>query len=592
MISIPGPRTVKMLRQVNVHASPTRSRRGPRLRTLLLAILAFGVAARLARYLLNFPLWGDEAFVAVNFLIRDYVELVKPLLYNQIVPLVFMWVELAATQAFGLSEYSLRLLPIVAGIGSLFLFWRFLTQNFDRRTAVLALGFLAAAYYPIRHAAEVKPYSTDLFLSLVMIVVTTGVLRRPRSLGAWFVLLVLAPAMVWWSYPAIFLLAAIGCVLLCVAYRERRALVWLAFVYFCASVLLSFGVMYFQYAKVHAAAVPQITAIQMWDESFPPPITRPVALIWWLISIHAGNMLAYPVGGKTFGSIITTALVVIGALQLGKRRGWRLRVVSAQPDPNLAQRRLMLLLFLGPLPFNLVAAALEKYPYGSTMRISLYLAPAFCTLAGLGGVTAIRWFLAPRDRRLAFQIAAGSMALIAGGITIADVAIPYKKEANYEARRVVRELGERIAPTDQVVVLNALQETPHLPYIKPWKGDGAQFIYYLSWYVEPKLRAADPGFPQNVRALAPDRGKIRWAPPVSQLAPASQNGTTWLLFFHGGNYAKYFDSEQIDAYIAGASETLGPPEKTVNELQWKRTREGENVLWQQIDVYRFPPRTP
>ncbi len=50
-----------------------------------------GLALRIVAYLLNFPLWWDEAFVAVNLLRRDYAGLLRPLDYGQVCPLVFLW---------------------------------------------------------------------------------------------------------------------------------------------------------------------------------------------------------------------------------------------------------------------------------------------------------------------------------------------------------------------------------------------------------------------------------------------------------------------------------------------------------------------
>src|SRR5437588_12470215 len=60
------------------------------------AMVALGVALRLERYLLQFPLWGDEGMVAANFLDRGYAELVRPLDYRQICPLFCLWAELTA----------------------------------------------------------------------------------------------------------------------------------------------------------------------------------------------------------------------------------------------------------------------------------------------------------------------------------------------------------------------------------------------------------------------------------------------------------------------------------------------------------------
>ena len=53
-----------------------------------------------------------------------------------------------------------------------------------------------------------------------------------------------------------------------------------------------------------------------------------------------------------------------------------------------------------PLLPAFVAAALHRYPYGTSARISLYLAPAICLLAGQGLAAVI---LTQLGRRYAYQ---------------------------------------------------------------------------------------------------------------------------------------------------------------------------------------------
>ena len=52
----------------------------------LLALLLIGLALRLTRYLLRFPLWEDEAMLSANLIDRGYRELLQPLHYCQVAP--------------------------------------------------------------------------------------------------------------------------------------------------------------------------------------------------------------------------------------------------------------------------------------------------------------------------------------------------------------------------------------------------------------------------------------------------------------------------------------------------------------------------
>ena len=60
-----------------------------------------GLAWRVARYAACPPLWGDEAFIAVSLLTRDFAGLLRPLEYYQIAPVGFLWAELAVVRALG-----------------------------------------------------------------------------------------------------------------------------------------------------------------------------------------------------------------------------------------------------------------------------------------------------------------------------------------------------------------------------------------------------------------------------------------------------------------------------------------------------------
>ena len=134
---------------------------------MLVLIVALGVLWRSVVYALGMPIWGDEAFLAINFVVRDFGELVDPLVYGQIAPLAFVWAELAVSRALGWSEWALRLIPFLAGVTCLLLFARFCVQVLPRRAALLSIGIFAASYYVVRHGAEVKPYSTDALISQV-----------------------------------------------------------------------------------------------------------------------------------------------------------------------------------------------------------------------------------------------------------------------------------------------------------------------------------------------------------------------------------------------------------------------------------------
>lgn len=492
---------------------------------------------RTVRYALRFPIWGDEAFVAINLLGRDFVGMMVPLEYVQIVPLGFMWTELAVTRVLGLSEWTLRLFPYLSGMLSMGLFWAFARSVLEPRTALLAVAIFGSAYYPVRHGAEIKPYAVDLLVSLVLLSLGWAVYRQPQSRFKWIALVLFAPLAVWFSYPAVFVAGSVGLLL---AYRVWRSpdsrgltpLLWHAL-----PLVASFAVMYRLYGQIQAKAAPWLTEIPMWQLAFPP-VERPWRLPLWFLEIHTGNMLAYPVGGRDGGSTATFLLVVIGSIII-----WR----TCRP---------LLLVLLGPLPLTFLAAALHRYPYGGSARVSLYMAPAFCLLAGVGLSAVLKAGLPRRRVPAGIRVAALIMAVIAIVGTATDLLYPYKTFADQENRRVIRLLAGRTAPGDQWVVFNALTDLAYAPNLLGWGGLAARFRFYLT-------------------RLAPV--PIHWAPPPEQVSDLP-GGRIWLIAYKDDRIP--VQSDLFHPYLHALTERLGKPRRYLFPLSDREV----------IDLYEFSRR--
>src|SRR5947209_10337376 len=90
---------------------------------MALGLVLLGLAWRTVRYFLQFPIWSDEAMLAVNFAWFDYAQLTQRLENCQIAPLLFLWGERTALCWLGPNVLSMRFLPFLAGILSLGLYW-------------------------------------------------------------------------------------------------------------------------------------------------------------------------------------------------------------------------------------------------------------------------------------------------------------------------------------------------------------------------------------------------------------------------------------------------------------------------------------
>jgi hypothetical protein len=395
------------------------------------ALILLGVLWRTGRYLLQFPIWGDEAFVCVNLLERGYAELLEPLRFNQVAPLLFLWGELAAFRTLGGSELALRLLPFLAGLGSLVLFWRLAQWTLTRRAAVIATGILAVAYYPVRHSCEVKPYAFDLLVAVALLILAVSWLRQPGRL-LWPILSIgFLPIALGVSYPAVFIAGAVSVVLLPTVWRQPGWTAKLPYLIFNVIMVLSFLGYYWLAGLGQHASMDKT----YWENSFPP--TSGLSLLAWLCRIHTGNMFAYPLGGHTGASTPTFVLCLLGVYRL-----WRKR------------RGQLLLLACLPFALTLLAAALHRYPYGGSARVAQHLAPAICLLAGAGLAAIIGWMPSVILRwRWTFAVC-GLLALIGAGGLARDVRKPYKSEDDRLVRQVVAELLGQARGEDQIVVMD------------------------------------------------------------------------------------------------------------------------------------------
>lgn len=506
---------------VDVRPSPARWGRRTAARVTW-ALVILGLGWRTLRYELAFPMWGDEAFVAVTLQERDLADLSRPPEFYQIVPPGFLYAEWLVAQVAGAGEYALRLIPFLAGIATLFLFWRFARGVTTVRTTLVAVAILAASAYPVRHAAEVKPYATDLLISLILTMLGWRVLGRIRSVGGWVALTAAAVVGVWWSYPSVFVAGGIAIIAGARAIRERLRRALALWAVYGLTLVVCWGVMYVQFAGPQARAATFLTELKTWRDAFPP-LAQPWWLPWWLLQVHTGMMLAYPQGGHNFGSTATALLVVVGAIAMGRRRA----------------RRPLLAMLLMPLALAMVAAALRKYPYGTSTRIMLYMAPAFCLLAAEGMMAVLKRLRRPRRGSV---VVAGLLTLIPLGGMVRDVIRPYVGYDNVLQRREARELASHAAPGDRFVVFNGVTPPPEIPdlMITRWLQRVAVMRHYLRRFVPVP---------------------IAWHPdPLAEADALPPGGRLWLVVQRHGD-ERFFSESALAAYRRALELRLGPPER-------------------------------
>jgi hypothetical protein len=397
------------------------------------AFVTLGIALRVARYALNSPLWWNEAFVAANFLRRGYLDLLRPLDYGQVCPILFLWAEKAIADALGFAEWTLRLYPLLCGSASVLVFDRLARLVTPGRARLLAVAIFGVSYHPIRLSAEAKPYASDLLAALLVLWLAAGwLLDRSRTARLW-ILTGLVPFALAMSHPAAFV---VGGAILATAPAVWRQAAWrprIAWAALCLSTVGSFLILYALYTGAQSAAT--LGGMRdYWSSAFPD-FRSAGSFVGWLLSAHSGRMFAYPGGGEGGASVISLILVLAGV--------WSF-------DPR---GRTTLGLWLGPFALTFLAAALRRHPYGGHPRIAQHLAPAICLLAGLGAAGVIGMLRPGGRRSRVTALACACLAAVGIVPLIADAARPYRDEVEARSRAFARRFWPALGRGAEVACL-------------------------------------------------------------------------------------------------------------------------------------------
>jgi hypothetical protein len=382
--------------------------------------VALGLLVRLVRYWVRYPLWPDEAFVAVNFLDRDYAGLLKPLAFSQVCPPLFLWIELTAVRLLGFAEWTLRLWPMLCGLASVIVFRLLAGRLLGGLSLLLAVAIFSTAASPIRHCAEVKPYESDLLAALVLLTLAVEWWRSPEQTRYWWILAIVLPILLAVSNPAILVAAGVSLALLPVVVATKKRSLIVAFCVYNLSMVGAFGCLYLAFTAPHSAAVRWVYRWNYWRAAFPP-WDQLWNLPLWLLETHTGNMLAYPIGGRNGASTLTAAFLFAGIAVL-----WRMG------------RRRTIWLLLSPFAAGLAAAILGQYPYGQATRITLYQAPSICILTGLGIAALVRRFSSEARQRRYAVFAVGALFALGAYSIGADLLHPYRAREDAVTRQFAR----------------------------------------------------------------------------------------------------------------------------------------------------------
>jgi hypothetical protein len=412
--------------------------RGPAPWLVPAALCAIGAALRLWQYGAGASLWADEANLALNIIDRPLGSLLGPLDYRQVAPPGWLVLVKAAVTLLGDGERALRLVPLLGSLVALPLCWRVARRALPPGVGpLLALGLVAVAPPFIFYAAQVKPYSTDVAVALLLVALAleTRLHRNRDHVLRFGVVGAVAP---WVSYPALLVGAGVLAALAAAALRERdrarlRPLALFGLVWTVS------GVGIVMWARSTLTPDDSLYMERFWDQAFlplPPASLRDLAWpVIRLTTVYGGGGLRYPAPGLF---LILAAIGAWGLWRWARDRAW---------------------LLLGPIATTFAAAAVHVYPFAP--RITLFLVPSFLMLTAAGPDT-LGHLAGGRQRWVAALGAIACAALAVLGLVRSP--LPYAPEPLGPVLRAMRQAWQ---PGDRAYV---------------YYGGEKAFVYYARRY--------------------------------------------------------------------------------------------------------------
>lgn len=327
-------------------------------RRWMLVLVVAGIVLRLAQYLANRSLWVDEVYLAFNIADRSFGGLLRPLEYYQAAPVGFLMAVKAAFLALGNNEYALRLFPLLAGLASVPLFARAAKEFLGAKAAPIALGLFAILAPLVYFSSEVKQYSSDVAIAVLLYLVTLGVMRNGLSAARATLFGIAGGIAIWFSHPAVFLLAGAGTVLLW-GYLAKKQ--WTN----ARLLSISFSIWGACFAALYYVSLRHLVSHQgllpYWNDAFAPFPPGSVWEVKWYVDAFLG-LFTDPTG--LFFPGIGAFAFLAGFIAI------------------YSVKREYALLLVSPIVFALAASMLHKYPFDG--RLMLFAVPALLLFVGAG----------------------------------------------------------------------------------------------------------------------------------------------------------------------------------------------------------------
>ena len=330
-------------------------------KTVIILVLLAGGLLSFVQFIYNRSLWLDEAYLALNIINKSHLELLKPLDYIQVAPVLFLQIEKLFSELIPNTEYGLRLFPLLSFWFSIFFFYKIIKGiHQNSYTIIFSLSLFVFNASLIYYSSEVKQYMTDV---LVLTSVYYFVLKKYKTeQHKYYYLCLIGSISIFLSNVAPIILFTAGFYLLFDIYRDKKNtllhLIVLSIVW--ASI---FFLYYFMFIHNHPSRNAQITNFAPYDDFMP---INPLTIQFYQFLYRKGYMVVNslfqfgPIGGISLSALI---LIGIGNLIRKRRTG-------------------IIILAIVPIILHLLLSGFKLYPFDK--RLILYTCPFVILVCSFG----------------------------------------------------------------------------------------------------------------------------------------------------------------------------------------------------------------
>lgn len=328
-------------------------------------IMGIGAVLRIAQFIYNRSLTEGEAALALNIVQRSYSQLLKPLDYAQAAPVGFLLLQKFMSTLLGLSEMGLRFLPLIAGIGALFLFYKIAKKTISEQSLTIALVLFAVGDHLIYFASEVKQYSSDVFIALLIIWLAILVFDKKFEIKYTMLFGFVSALCLWFSHPALFVFCASLIVIYIYALRRPQ---WSTLYGLLIATMFGLASFLANYLVTLSSLSKHEQLLTAWQSSFMPLPPTSLLDIKWFAYVFL-RTFKFPIGLSIYELLLAVLAFLWGCAMMFRYK-----------------KKDILLLIL-PILLALIASGLHRYPFEG--RLLLFLAP-FMILVIAQGISDIR----------------------------------------------------------------------------------------------------------------------------------------------------------------------------------------------------------